>query len=261
MLVGWLWYLVMLLPVVGIIQVGGQAHADRYTYLPQIGIYVAVTWLAAEWGVKWHAGRAAFGGLMAAVLAVLMVCAWKQTAYWKNSETLWTHALACTTDNYMAHYNLGNALNQKGRVDEAIAHYPKGAANQSRLCGSPQQPRQRSSAKREEWTKRSPITKRRCKSIPTTRKPTTTSATLFCKRAEWTKRSPISKRRCKSTPTTRKLTTTLATLFSQKGKVDDAISEYHEALEIKPDYADARYNLGIALRQKEGADKTTTHSQ
>ena len=69
MMMGWLWYLVMLLPVVGIIQVGNQAHADRYTYLPQIGIYVAVTWLAAEWGAKWHADRAAFGGLMAAVLS------------------------------------------------------------------------------------------------------------------------------------------------------------------------------------------------
>jgi len=115
-LVGWLWYLVMLLPVVGIIQVGKQAHADRYTYLPQIGIYAAVTWLVAEWRVS----RAALGVLMAGVLAVLMFCAWKQTAYWQNSETLWAHTVACTTDNYVAHYNLGNALLQNGKVDEAI---------------------------------------------------------------------------------------------------------------------------------------------
>ncbi len=60
---------------------------------------------------------------MAGVLAVLMVCAWKQTAYWQNSETLWTHTLACTTDNEVAHCNLGTALLEKGRVDEAIAHY------------------------------------------------------------------------------------------------------------------------------------------
>ncbi len=78
LLMGWLWYLVMLLPVAGIIQVGVQAHADRYTYLPQIGVYMAVTWLAAEWGAKWRMGRAALGGLMSAMLAVLMVCAWKQ---------------------------------------------------------------------------------------------------------------------------------------------------------------------------------------
>jgi protein O-mannosyl-transferase len=119
LLIGWLWYLVMLLPVVGIIQVGDQAHADRYTYLPQIGIYVAVTWLVAQS----RTSRVAFGGLMSGVLAVLMVCAWKQTAYWKNSETLWTRTLACTTGNYIAQYNLGNILALEGKTDEAINHY------------------------------------------------------------------------------------------------------------------------------------------
>jgi tetratricopeptide (TPR) repeat protein len=121
LLIGWVWYLVMLLPVLGIIQVGRQAHADRYTYLPQIGIYVAVTWMAAEWRVS----RAALGGLMAGVLAVLMVCAWRQTAYWKNNETLWTHALACTTDNYMAHFNLGHDLLQNANADEAVTHFQR----------------------------------------------------------------------------------------------------------------------------------------
>jgi tetratricopeptide (TPR) repeat protein len=109
----------MLLPVVGVIQAGGQAHADRYTYLPQIGIYLAVTWLVAECPLS----RAALGALMTAVLAVLMLCACQQTAYWQNSETLWTHTLACTTDNFAAHSNLGIALGQQGRLDEAIAQY------------------------------------------------------------------------------------------------------------------------------------------
>jgi tetratricopeptide (TPR) repeat protein len=123
LLVGWLWYLVMLLPVIGVIQVGAQAHADRYTYLPHIGIYVALTWLAAEWCAKWQTGRVALGGLMTAVLAVLMVCAWKQTAYWQDSKTLWTRTLACTTDNFIVHYNVANALRREGKLDEAISHY------------------------------------------------------------------------------------------------------------------------------------------
>ena len=76
LLMGWLWYLGMLTPMIGIVQVGAFAHADRNTYLPQIGIYVAVTWLVAEWA---RSGGAALGGLMAGVLGVLMVCAWKQT--------------------------------------------------------------------------------------------------------------------------------------------------------------------------------------
>jgi protein O-mannosyl-transferase len=119
LLMGWVWYLVMLLPVLGLIQVGNQAHADRYTYLPQIGICIAVTWLAAEW----HLSRMAFGGLMTAVIAVLMVCAWKQTTYWKDNETLWNHTINCTTNNFEARSNLGSALMEKGKVDDAITQF------------------------------------------------------------------------------------------------------------------------------------------
>jgi len=125
---GWLWYLVMLLPVVGIIQAAGQAHADRYTYLPQIGIYVAITWLAAEWSARWRVGLVVLGSLIAAVLVALMVCAWQQTACWKNSETLWTHALSCTADNDVAHVNLGFTLEQKGKVSQAMAQYQEALA-------------------------------------------------------------------------------------------------------------------------------------
>jgi protein O-mannosyl-transferase len=123
MLVGWLWYLVMLLPVIGLIQAGLQAHADRYTYLPQIGIYLALTWLAAEKVETFRPGPAVAGILMASVLGILMISAWKQAACWKDSETLWTHTLAHTKGNYVAHNSLGNVFFQTGRVDEAIAQY------------------------------------------------------------------------------------------------------------------------------------------
>ena len=137
LLAGWLWYLIMLLPVMGIIQAGAQPHADRYTYLPHIGIYVAATWLMAEWGAKQQAAGLAFAALGAA--AMLMVCAWKQAAYWKDGETLWTHTLACATGDdtvpknppdqadglclAVIHYNLGKAFAQKGRWDDAIAQF------------------------------------------------------------------------------------------------------------------------------------------
>jgi tetratricopeptide (TPR) repeat protein len=121
LLTGWLWYLGMLMPMIGIVKAGAFAHADRMTYLPQIGIYVAVTWLVAEWRVS----RVALGGLMAGVLAVLMVCAWQQTGYWQDSETLWAHTIACTTDNDTAHLNLGSVLLQDGILDEAINHFQK----------------------------------------------------------------------------------------------------------------------------------------
>ncbi len=125
LLVGWIWYFVMLFPVIGIVQVGSQAHADRYTYLPQIGIYIAVTWLAAEWVAKRHLPKAIPGAVMGVIVAVLMVGGWKQTAYWKNSETLWNHVLACMPDNRVAVLNLGHHLFMKGRLVEAIALFQK----------------------------------------------------------------------------------------------------------------------------------------
>lgn len=120
LLMGWIWYLVMLLPVVGIIQVGGQAHADRYTYLPQIGISIAVAWLAAEWLKPTHAAFAA-----GAVLMALMVCAWQQVGYWKDSETLWLRTLDCTTNNATARFGLGLAFHEQGDAEDAVAQFQK----------------------------------------------------------------------------------------------------------------------------------------
>jgi tetratricopeptide (TPR) repeat protein len=122
-LIGWLWYLGMLIPVIGLIQSGMQARADRYTYLPQIGLYILLTWLAVELTASWRSRRWLLGGSALAALVALIVCARTQTSYWRNDETLWTHTLACTSDNAVGQYNLGNALFRNGNVDEAITHF------------------------------------------------------------------------------------------------------------------------------------------
>ena len=125
LLVGWGWYLVMLLPVIGIIQVGHQAHADRYTYLPQIGLVLAGTWLAASRAAP-RISRAALAAAASAAVIVLAVIAHRQVGYWRNSETLWRHARAVTSGNYVAEYHLGHLLMQRGRmtdIHEAIAHF------------------------------------------------------------------------------------------------------------------------------------------
>ena len=88
-LVGWLWYLGMLAPVIGFVQVGGQARADRYTYLPHIGLYIALVWGAADL-CRWWPSRSRLGSVTSAiVLALLMGCAWRQTCFWHDSELLW----------------------------------------------------------------------------------------------------------------------------------------------------------------------------
>ncbi|MGO9586462.1 MAG: tetratricopeptide repeat protein [Limisphaerales bacterium] len=124
-LTGWLWYLGMLIPVIGLIQSGMRARADRYTYLPQIGLYILLTWAVVELTASWRSRRWVLGGGALVVLAVLITCARTQTTYWRNSETLWTHTLACTSNNTVAHNNLGDAFSQEGRMDEAISHYQK----------------------------------------------------------------------------------------------------------------------------------------
>ena len=123
LVVGWLWYLVMLIPVIGIVQVGLQGHADRYTYLPQVGLYVAVTWLVWDLTKDGRAQKAVLSGAAIAAIATLSILSWKQTAHWRDTETLWRHTLAVTPDNDVAHAGLGGILFVRGQIDESIAHY------------------------------------------------------------------------------------------------------------------------------------------
>jgi tetratricopeptide (TPR) repeat protein len=229
LLMGWLWYLVMLLPVAGIIQVGVQAHADRYTYLPQIGIYVAATWQAAQWAAKWlQRGplRTASGSLMTGIVAVLMVCAWKQTGYWKNDGALWTRSLACTTDNAAARLNFGTALLAGGRVDDAITQYQQALqinpdyADAHFNLGNALRKNGRVEDAIAQYQK-----------------------TLL------------------TSPDYAEARLNLGVALSQKGKLDDAITQYQKALQINRNYAEARVNLGNALAQEGKFDDAVAQYQ
>jgi Flp pilus assembly protein TadD len=132
LLVGWLWYLIMLLPVIGIVEVGLQGHADRYTYLPQVGLYIALTWLAADVARPLPYRKEILATLGTAIVIVLSGCAWKQTTYWRNSETLWAHTLAVTTDNDVALTNLGTSLMERGQLDDAFSYFQRALAIRSR---------------------------------------------------------------------------------------------------------------------------------
>jgi tetratricopeptide (TPR) repeat protein len=123
LLVGWLWYLGMLVPVIGLVQVGGQSIADRYTYLPQVGLAIVLAWAAAEAYRRWPASRWLWSVVATLTLAALMTVAWRQTGYWRDSVPLWYHTLACTSRNTGAHINLGAALSDRGRTAEAIIHF------------------------------------------------------------------------------------------------------------------------------------------
>jgi tetratricopeptide (TPR) repeat protein len=120
---GWFWYLGMLVPVIGLVQVGEQAHADRYTYLPQIGLYIMIAWTVGDLVLqsKWRVRRQFLAVAGTAIITLLGVCAFVQTSYWKNSEMLWNHALAVTGENDVAHNNLGFLFLRRGELDKAIS--------------------------------------------------------------------------------------------------------------------------------------------
>lgn len=121
LLVGWLWYIVTLLPVIGLIQVGGQAMADRYTYMPFIGLFIIAAWGFRELS-RPRLAAAALAALAAAVSLTLVFAARAQVRHWKNNETLFSHALKHTRDNWVASYTLGLALSDTGRFREALPH-------------------------------------------------------------------------------------------------------------------------------------------
>jgi tetratricopeptide (TPR) repeat protein len=121
--VGWLWYLGTLVPVLGLVQVGTHAHADRYTYVPLIGLFLLLTWGGADLLAHLDCPRVVSAGVVGLVLAVCGVRTCQQVGTWHDSVTLWEHALAVTRDNYLAHDNLGVFLWKRGDRAEAQAHY------------------------------------------------------------------------------------------------------------------------------------------
>ena len=121
--VGWFWYLGTLVPVIGIMQVGMQAMADRYTYISLIGLFIAAAWGVPELLKQWRHRKAALTAAAMLVVAVLATVAWMQVGHWRNSVSLFSHALAVTKNNHLAHNNLGVALNAAGDRDGAAFHY------------------------------------------------------------------------------------------------------------------------------------------
>ncbi len=123
LLVGWFWYLGTLVPVIGLVQAGSQSRADRYTYMPLVGLFIAGTW-----GLAFLTNRWKFQQIVLSIAAGILVCGYaiearRQVQYWENGLTLWQHTLEITTDNFVAHTLFGLSLSDAGRTEESIAHY------------------------------------------------------------------------------------------------------------------------------------------
>src|SRR6266568_5648939 len=233
LLTGWFWYLVMLLPVIGLIQVGSQAHADRYTYLPQIGLYLLLAWAIRDaLTSRFATGRIRRGGLQRRILAVtaslaiiaLAWCAHVQASHWRNGESLWGHALAVTSGNFMAHDGLGQCLANRGRLDEAIDQFQKA------LNIAPGYPEIETNL-----------------ILALTRKGRTDEAITHLQTL------------LKEYPNDAQAHYDLGNALLRKGNSQDAIAAYEKTLSIQARYPAAHYNLGIALDQNGQIDEAIAH--
>lgn len=129
LLAGWGWYLISLVPVIGLVQTGLQGHADRYTYLPQIGLCIALTWAVSDFLHDTFSRREMVIGLALISIVLLTWRGWLQTASWKNTDTLWSRTLAVDPNNEMANYYVARSMQDSDRVDDAIKHYEKALAS------------------------------------------------------------------------------------------------------------------------------------
>lgn len=123
--IGWFWYLGTLVPVIGLVQVGDQAMADRYTYIPLTGLFIIITWVASDTLTKWKCRKIILSLFSLVIIPILSVCTWFQVGYWRDSESLYEHALQMTSENYRIYYNLGLALTKKQKFDKATVMFQR----------------------------------------------------------------------------------------------------------------------------------------
>jgi Flp pilus assembly protein TadD len=251
--VGWFWFVGAFIPVIGLVQVGNTPVADRFTYVPQIGLYMMMAWAVGDWTISWRYRRPMLGTGALVVIAALMVCAWKQSSYWRDSESLWTHQLACDPGNVHAHGNLGNILIQEGRVDEGIAHYRKALQIQpddaeiNNNLGN-------ALVQNGEIDDGIVHLQKALQVKPDDAEINNNFGNALLQKGEVDKAIVHYRKALQIQPDSAEIHNSLANALLQKGATDEAIAHYQKALQIEPDYADADNNLGSALFQKGSVD-------
>lgn len=258
--VGWLWYLGMLVPVIGIMQVGVHAHADRYTYLSQIGLTILLTWGTAELSARWRQRRAILGATALVLLAGLGTRAWTQTSYWRNSEVLWTHTLAHTEDNKIANYNLAVALERRGKSEMAIEQYrralqvwPEDAEALINLgCAL---------AEQKEFKTAAELYRRALEIKPDSPEAHTDLGIVLAKQGQIETAMEHYRQALRTKPDYLEAHINMGVLSVKQGQIETAIEHYRQALKIKPDSAYAHYNLGVALTKQGKTQDAISHLQ
>ncbi|HKV99749.1 MAG TPA: tetratricopeptide repeat protein [Vicinamibacterales bacterium] len=213
-LTGWLWYVFMLVPVIGLVQVGGQGMADRYTYLPLVGLFVIVVWSAPDVfaGSRW--ARVALPAAAVMAVAAYAFVAHRQLQVWRDSMSLWTHALEVTTGNYRAENAVGALFVEQGRVDDAVPHLAEAIRIE-----------------------------------PAYAEAHSNLGAALARRGQIDDAIVQYREALRLSPDLAQAHNNLGLALARTGDVDGAIREIREAVRLSPDRQDFRYNLSVLLRQ------------
>jgi tetratricopeptide (TPR) repeat protein len=223
-LVGWLWYMGTLVPVIGFVQVGAQAMADRYAYVPLIGLFIAIVWGIAELADGWPYCRKPISVASIMMVGILCATTWTQLGCWKNSVELFRHALEVTAGNAVAHNNLGNALSSLDENDEAYKHYAEALRIQPHFANAHYN-----------------------------------MARILTDRGELDEALGHYEAAIKSNPRLIKAYYNRGIILAQKGNDSAAIRDFSRALRLDPSFAEAHNNLGVVLIRQGKVNEAVSH--
>ncbi len=224
LIVGWLWYLGTLVPVIGLLQVGDQAMADRYAYVPIIGLFMAIVWSISDFLAQYRHRIHVLTLASVVVILGLMVLARSQVSLWKNSITLFTHALKVTNNNWLAHNNLGVALVNRGKLDEATSHFLEAVRIKSNYA--------------EAYTN---------------------LGNVFAEQGKLDEAVANFSQVLRAIPDSLEAHNNLAVVLGRQGRYEEATHHYSEAARLKPDSAEVHNNLGVALANLGKLDEAISH--
>ncbi|HKP85307.1 MAG TPA: tetratricopeptide repeat protein [Blastocatellia bacterium] len=256
LIIGWLWFLGTLVPVIGLVQVGGQAMADRYHYVPSIGLFVAIVFAAAVFVRARRIKPSAVTAVAVAALLILGARTWIQVRLWRDSVTLFTHTLSVTSNNLVIQYNLAHVLGRQGRYDEAVSHFAEALAinpdfydalinmgitlaDQGKVAEAI---RYYDQALRVE---------------PNSAKARMQMGLALVRQEKTADALPHFYKALELAPNDSDVRTNLGLVMLRQGKLQEAIEQLNEALRLNANSAEAHNNLGLALlaqgKPEEGA--------
>lgn len=257
-LVGWLWYLGTLVPVIGIVQVGTQAMADRYTYVPLIGLFIAAAWGAGDLAGRLRQGRNILAVVTAAAFAGFTTVTWNQLSHWRSSTTLFEHALRVTENNSVAHLNLGVALNRAGKSKEAAAHYREALRiNPDSSSGHYNLANYYSSIGMKDEAKQQYI--EAIRDNPRYANAYNNLGIVLASQRRADEAIPYYRRAVQLEPGNAGMRFNYGIALAMANRLPEVVEQLNRALEIRPNYPEAHNYLGIVLLRQSNRDGAIRH--